>query len=201
MPRGAVFLDRDGTINEDPGYLSKIEQFIFLPQVVEGLKLLQELGFPLVVITNQSGIARRYFTPEDLDKVHNYMIEYLRKEGVELAGIYYCPHHPEKGLPEYVQSCSCRKPGAALLKKAAQELDLDLAASFMIGDKASDLGAGYNAGCQSILVLTGEGEKTLAKKAGWKEQPSHIAENLFQAACWVREQLGRGDNSGKEEIK
>lgn len=192
MPKRAVFLDRDGTINEDPGYLSKTEDFVFLPQGIEGLKILQELGYALVVVTNQSGIARGYFTLDDLEKVHDHMTKGLEEQGVKLDGIYYCPHHPEKGLPQYVEKCLCRKPGWALLERAAQELDLDLANSYMIGDKLSDLGAGWGAGCQSILVLTGEGEKTLAKKANWPKQPVLIAENLYQAACWIRRKNNNG---------
>lgn len=188
----AVFLDRDGTINEDPGYLSKIEQFIFLPQALAALKLLQEAGFALVVITNQSGIARGYFTLEDLDKVHGYMEECLAQEGIKLNGIYYCPHHPEKGLPQYLKQCACRKPGTALLEQAAQELGLDLAQSYMVGDKMSDIGAGSQAGCKTVLVLTGEGEKTLSKQATWKYQPSQVADNLYLAAQWILDDSGRG---------
>lgn len=191
LVKRAVFLDRDGTINEDPGYLSKIEQFIFLPQAVEALKLLQEAGFALVVITNQSGIARGYFTIEDLDKVHAYMGECLGSRGISLDGIYYCPHHPEKGLPQYVQSCTCRKPGSALLEQAAQELGIDLSQSYMVGDKMSDIGAGVRSGCKSILVLTGEGKKTWAKKENWQYQPSYVADNLYRAAEWILEDSGR----------
>lgn len=192
LAKRAVFLDRDGTINEDPGYLSKIEQFVFLPQGVEALKMLQDAGFALVIITNQSGIARGYFTLADLDKVHGYMEECLSQAGVNLAGIYYCPHHPEKGLAEYVQKCACRKPGIALLEQAAKELNLVLAQSYMVGDKMSDIGAGQQAGCKTVLVLTGEGQKTLAKKASWKYQPTEVAQNLYQAAQWILENSGRG---------
>lgn len=196
LTKKSVFLDRDGTINEDPGYLSKIEQFIFLPQALEALKALQEAGFALVVITNQSGIARGYFTVEDLDKVHNHMEELLSQAGIKLGGIYYCPHHPEKGLPEYVQQCSCRKPGIALLQKAAEELNLDLVQSYMVGDKLSDIGAGQQAGCKTVLVLTGEGKKTLAKKANWQYQPTEVAANLYQAAQWILEDSGREEDNG-----
>jgi len=191
MPKRAVFLDRDGTINLDPGYLKSIEEFVFLPQAVDGLKLLQEAGFCLVVITNQSGIARGYFTVEDLDKVHRYMEECLGRRGIILKGIYYCPHHPEKGNQPYVQKCNCRKPGTALLEQAARELGIDLARSYLVGDKMSDIGAGVAAGCQAVLVLTGEGEKTLAKSENWQYEPKFIADNLYGAACWILADSGR----------
>jgi len=196
MLKKAVFLDRDGTINEDSGYLSKPEQFIFLPQALEALAILRDCGFLLVLITNQSGIARGYFTVEDLELVHGHMCGLLQEKEIELAGIYYCPHHPQKGLSEYVQQCNCRKPGSALLQQAADELKIDLSSSYMIGDKASDLGAGWQAGCESILVLTGEGKKTFLQKDKWEKQPLYIAENLYQAALWLQESMGKEEKHG-----
>lgn len=148
----AVFLDRDGTIIEDPGYLSRPEQVRFLPGAIEGLRRMQEAGYLLVIITNQSGIARGYFTEEDLHLVHAHLIEQLKVQGISLAGIYYCPHHPEKGNPPYVKVCHCRKPESGLLERAAEELSLDLTSSWMIGDKKSDILAGKKAGCRTILI-------------------------------------------------
>ena len=173
----AVFLDRDGTIIEDPGYLSRPEQVRFLPGAIEGLKKMQEAGYLLVIITNQSGIARGYFTEDDLKKVHDYLTEQLNGQGINLTGIYYCPHHPEKGYPPYVKKCRCRKPGSALLERAAEELKIDLAASWMIGDKASDVLAGKRAGCRTVLI---------AGQAAADCQPDWLASDLEAAYLKIK---------------
>jgi len=124
MLKKTVFLDRDGTINEEVSYLHKAEDFRFLPGVVEGMKLLYEHGFQLVVITNQAGIGRGYYTEEDAERLHRYMREELKKEGIFLQGIYYCPHHLE-GLPPYNIDCSCRKPKAGLFYQAERDMILE----------------------------------------------------------------------------
>ncbi|MGM9571665.1 MAG: D-glycero-alpha-D-manno-heptose-1,7-bisphosphate 7-phosphatase [bacterium] len=173
----AVFLDRDGTIIEDPGYLSRPEQVRFLPGAIKGLKKMQEAGYLLVIITNQSGIARGYFTEDDLKKVHDYLTEQLARQGIDLAGIYYCPHHPEKGYPPYVKKCRCRKPGSALLERAAEELKINLAASWMIGDKASDILAGKRAGCRTVLI---------AGQAAADCQPDWLASDLEAAYLKIK---------------
>jgi len=156
--RRAVFLDRDGTINVEKEYLSRAEDFQLIPGVPQALKRLQEAGFLLVVVTNQSGIGRGYYDEAALEEVHRRMHRELAAYGVTIAACYFCPHHPQHGIGEYRAECSCRKPLPGMLLQAAEELDIDLAASFMIGDKSADVEAGLKAGCSPILVLTGYGE-------------------------------------------
>ncbi len=153
----AVFLDRDGTLNVEKDYLYRVEDFEFIPGVPEALKKLQEAGFLLVVVTNQSGVARGFYTLEDVEILHRHMRAELDKYGVTLDGIYVCPHHPEKGQPPFNIDCDCRKGKPGMLLQAAQELDIDLSQSFMVGDKLADIEAGTAAGCSSILVRTGYG--------------------------------------------
>ncbi|MFH1409354.1 MAG: D-glycero-beta-D-manno-heptose 1,7-bisphosphate 7-phosphatase [Nanoarchaeota archaeon] len=148
----AVFLDRDGTINRDSLYAYKIEDFVFLPGVKEGLKKLQALSFKLIVITSQSGIARGFYTEEDLEKVHAYMRSALEKEGVHLDAVYYCPHHPEAGNERYRKVCDCRKPKIGLFLEAKKRFDIDLKKSYMIGDRSKDMAAGKTAGCTTIYL-------------------------------------------------
>ncbi|MEW6533650.1 MAG: HAD family hydrolase [Thermodesulfobacteriota bacterium] len=147
-PRSAVFLDRDGVINvklSDNRYVARVPEFEFLPGVVEALSILRELGFILVVVTNQRGIAKGLMTAEDLDRVHKHMVEALGGKGVSLDAIYYCPH-------EEYENCACRKPKPGMLFDAARDLGLDLAASYMVGDSSSDMAAGRNAGTRTVCI-------------------------------------------------
>jgi len=155
--RRAVFLDRDGTINEEKEYLYRTEEFALLPGVAEAIRALNEAGFKVVVITNQSGIGRGYYGEEALRVLHAHMDADLAKHGAAVDAYYFCPHHPEHGTGPYRQECSCRKPLPGMLMTAAEDLQLDLSASFMIGDKISDMEAGLKAGCRPILVRTGYG--------------------------------------------
>jgi len=150
----AVFLDRDGTINVDKGYLWQKDEFEFLPGVPQALKRLKKAGFLLIVVTNQSGVARNYFQLEDVETLHRHMTQYLSHFGVTLDGIYVCPHHPsgQPGNP-YAIECSCRKGQPGMLLQAARDLNIDLKNSFMIGDKSSDMEAGSRAGCTSLRLI------------------------------------------------
>jgi histidinol-phosphate phosphatase family protein len=176
LKKAAVFLDRDGTINPDPGYLSDPDDFELFPRTGEGMRALAESGFTLVVISNQSGVARGLIKPAQLDEIHERMKAKLREEGVELAGIYYCPHHPD-------ERCSCRKPSPQLVYDAAGRLNLDLASSYFVGDMMSDIKTGKEAGLRTVLVVTGEGRKSVekAKKMG----VDYVAEDLLDAARWI----------------
>lgn len=155
--RRAVFLDRDGTINVEVQYLSDVAEFQFIPGVPWALKRLKEAGFLLVVVTNQSGIGRGYYDEAALDSIHRHMHADLASFGAAIDACYFCPHHPEHAVGEYLKECGCRKPLPGMLQQAAADLDIDLAASFMIGDKIADVEAGINAGCTSLMVLTGYG--------------------------------------------
>lgn len=155
--RRAAFLDRDGVLNEDHGYVYRSEDFQWLPGAVAAMQRLQEAGFALVVVTNQSGIARGLYTLADLDLLHDHMRAQLQPQGVALTGIYACPHHPEAVLPQYRLDCECRKPQPGMLLRAAREHGLDLAASCLFGDKASDIEAGRRAGVGRSWRVQGPG--------------------------------------------
>ncbi|ACS98443.1 D-glycero-beta-D-manno-heptose 1,7-bisphosphate 7-phosphatase [Aggregatibacter aphrophilus] len=153
----AVFLDRDGTLNIDYGYVHKIDDFHFIEGSIEALKKLKEMGYLLVLVTNQSGIARGYFSEQEFLQLTEWMDWSLADRDVDLDGIYYCPHHPEAKLAEFKQDCDCRKPKSGMLLQAIEELNIDPARSIMIGDKIEDLFAGQGAKIRTnILVRTGK---------------------------------------------
>lgn len=152
----AVFLDRDGTINEESSYLYRKEDCRFIPGALEAVATLVKAGFLVVVVTNQSGIARGYYSEADLNLLHRYMESEIVAAGGRIDAWYHCPHHPD--YPSAEGDCSCRKPLPGMLRTAADELGIDLVASWMIGDKLADIDAGSAAGCRSILVRTGYGE-------------------------------------------
>ena len=176
--RSAVFLDRDGTINEEVGYLHRIEDFRLLPGAAEGIRAINRLGFVTVMITNQAGIGRGYYTERDVARLHEHMLATLMALGARIDAVYYCPHHP-------ADQCACRKPAAGLFERAAHDLNLDLSASIAIGDKLSDLTPVKSLGGRTILVLTGYGYQELekAREAGW--EPDFVAADLFNAAQWI----------------
>lgn len=161
----AAFVDRDGVINEERHYVHRAADFVLLPGAAEGLRDLQAAGYRLVVVTNQAGIGRGLYTEADYQALTRHMHTVLAHEGVSLAGVYHCPHHPSHGLGAYRVHCDCRKPGPGMLRRAASELGLDLAGSAMIGDKRSDLDAGRAAGVGlCVLVASGHGS-TAADRA------------------------------------
>ena len=168
--RAAVFLDRDGTINEEVGYLDRMEKLQLIPGAAEAIRLINESGMKTVVVTNQSGVARGIFTESFVAETHARLGKMLRAEGASLDGIYYCPHHPTEGLGDYLRVCECRKPAPGLLLRAAAELHLDPARSYMVGDTLKDIEAGGRAGAQGILVRTGYGEEAAAE-LGPDEKP------------------------------
>lgn len=184
--RPAVFLDRDGTINEQMGYINHISRFHLLPGAAAGIRLLNEAGVPVVVVSNQSGLARGYFPPSLLDEVHVLMHELLARDGAHVDAVFFCPHHPEAKEEKYRSACDCRKPRPGMLLQAAAELALDLSRSFMVGDRWSDLKCAGNAGATPVLVLTGYGRGDLAHIGPQQQlQPAHVAENLLAAARWI----------------
>jgi D-glycero-D-manno-heptose 1,7-bisphosphate phosphatase len=153
----AVFLDRDGTINVEVQYLSKVEEFRLIPGVPYALQRLKDAGFLLVVVTNQSGIGRGLYDEAALSAIHDKMHEELATFGIAIDACYFCPHHPEHAVGDYRVDCACRKPLPGMLHEAARDLDIDLSRSFMVGDKLGDIEAGLNAGCRSLMVKTGYG--------------------------------------------
>lgn len=154
--RRAVFLDRDGTINQEREYLHRMEDFQFIPGVPQAIRLLNRAGFLVVVVTNQSGVGRGYYAEEDVEALHRFISRELAGSGGRIDAWLYCPHHPA-GRGGYAVSCSCRKPLPGMLLDAAERLGIDLASSYMVGDKLIDVEAGRAAGCSSILVRSGYG--------------------------------------------
>ena len=184
--RPAVFLDRDGTINEQMGYVNHLSRFHLLPGAARAIRGLNEAGLAVVVVTNQSGLARGYFPESLLEAVHAEMYRLLAQEGARLDGLYVCPHHPEAKEERFRLDCDCRKPRTGLLERAAAELGLDLGRSYMVGDRWSDLRCGAAVGATTVLVLTGYGRGDAAYVGpGQTVQPDHVAEDLEAAARWI----------------
>ena len=157
--RRAVFLDRDGTINVETSYLHKVEDFEFIPGAPEAIKKLKDAGFLVIVVSNQSGIARGYFDEDAVRILHHHIQNELKAIGTTIDAFYFCPHHPVKGIGDYKVVCECRKGSPGMLLQASEEHGVDLNKSFMVGDKLADIEAGQRAGCQPVLVMTGYGAK------------------------------------------
>jgi len=162
LPRSAVFLDRDGTINIEKDYLHRPEELEFIPGVPQAIRRLNDAGYLVIVVTNQSGVARGYFSLDDVTHLHAHMQRELEQVGAHVDGFYICPHHPEKGEGIYRVACDCRKGAPGMLLQAAHEYGIDTSRSFMIGDKPADIEAGRAAGCTPLLVLTGYGAESAA---------------------------------------
>lgn len=160
MGNSAIFLDRDGVLNEDPGFLHEIAKLRFYPGIIDSLMKLAESQFKIIIITNQPGIGRGFFSESEYKKFEKKYLERLNEESkgrIRIDGIYHCPHHPEKGIGEYKVKCTCRKPEPGMLLDAGKDYDVDFGTSYMVGDKRSDIQAGVSAGCKTILVKTGCG--------------------------------------------
>jgi len=180
MANRAVFVDRDGTINVNYGYISSPDEFKMYPNVAKGLRLLHEKGFKIIVITNQSGIARGYFSKEKLDVIHNKMKDELSQENVEVDAIYFCPHHPD-------EKCNCRKPQPGLLQQAIKDFDIDIGKSFFIGDRMLDVEAGRKVGCKTVLIP--EDKKLVEKEMRESnEEPDYIGDDFYTGALWITEE-------------
>lgn len=178
------FLDRDGVLIEERHYLGDPEGVVLLPGVPDALKRLKGLGYCLAVVSNQSGVARGFFSEDDLKKVDERLKNLLEKEGVRLDAMRYCPHHPSGTVEAYACECVCRKPEPGMLLSIAREFRADIAASVMIGDKVSDLEAGKRAGCRlSILVLTGHGKKESANLDPQYPKAATLADAVGMLTC------------------
>jgi D-glycero-D-manno-heptose 1,7-bisphosphate phosphatase len=180
MSNKAVFLDKDGTLIKNVPYNVNPKHIQIYPEAFDALHTLHQAGFLLVVVSNQSGVARGYFKEDDLQKVKEHIQAEIRANaGVPLAGFYYCPHHPDGTIPRYSIDCACRKPKPGLLFRAAEELDIDLKHSWMVGDILNDVEAGNQAGCATVLIDNGnETEWFLSHE----RQPDFIVTNLYEAA-------------------
>ena len=189
MKRPAVFIDRDGTINEQMGYVNHISRFVLLPGTAEGIRLLNRHQYLAIIVSNQSGVARGYFPMELIDRVHAHMKDLLAKEGANIDGIFFCPHYPRGIVPEYSVECDCRKPGTGLVQKACESFDIDMKNSYVIGDRCSDIELAERSNLQGIMVKTGYGlgdiEYVLPQKPF---KPMHIARDFLHAVRWIIEQ-------------
>lgn len=188
MMQPAVFLDRDGTLVEEVGYLDRLERLAFYPWSIDAVRLLNRAGLQVVVISNQAGIARGIFEERAVGVAHQFISERLAAAGATIAGYYYCPHHPEAPLPAYRRDCDCRKPRPGLVRRAERELGLDLPRSFVVGDRWTDVQVANAVGARAILVRTGYGGSEATR------QPSDVrvdvvAANLMEATVWILRQL------------
>lgn len=189
MPTPAVFLDRDGTLVEEVGYIDRLDRIALFPWSLDSVRLLHRAGFRVVVITNQAGVARGYFGEEFVRQAHEHLDALIRAAGGEVAGYYYCPHHPDASVPEYRGSCECRKPAPGLFLRAAREHSIDLARSFAVGDRWTDVEAGARAGVRTVLVLSGYGSVEAATKAS-TVSADFQADTLIDATTWILRQRG-----------
>lgn len=175
MAQGAVFLDRDGTINEDTGYVSDPEDLVLLAGAPEAIKRLNQEGIKVIVVSNQSGVGRGYFTESDVRAVNERLEKLLLLDGARLDGIYYCPHRPDEG-------CPCRKPEVGLIERAAVEHGIDPERSFVVGDKTDDVYMAKRAGAKAVLVLTGKGAE---EKERLDKDPDFVARDILDAVTWI----------------
>jgi D-glycero-D-manno-heptose 1,7-bisphosphate phosphatase len=186
MINRAIFLDRDGTLNEEDGYIASAERFRLYSFAAEALRLINQSDLKAIVLTNQSGVARDYFTETALIEIHELMLETLRLQGARIDAIYYCAHHPDYGSPPYRLDCDCRKPRPGLAEKAARDFDLDLKRCYVIGDRYRDIETAYAVGARGVLVMTGYGrEEYETRRREWPRQPDYVAEDLLEAVKWI----------------
>jgi D-glycero-D-manno-heptose 1,7-bisphosphate phosphatase len=177
--RPAVFLDRDGTLIEEVGYLNHVSRFRMFPFVPEAIRRFNKVGLPVIVISNQSGVGRGYFPESFVKIIHNLMSEQLGAKDAHIDGFYYCPHVSADG-------CDCRKPKPGMLDRAARERSLDLARSFVVGDRHVDMELAHRVGARGVFVRTGYGEGELAwHGANWPRQPEYVANDLTEATDWI----------------
>ena len=185
-----VFLDRDGTLNEEVGYVNHLNRMKLYPWATEAVRKLNHAGVPVIVVTNQSGVARGYFTEDLVNAVHKEIATQLASHGAHIDAFYYCPHHPDAPLPGYREQCQCRKPATGMVDQAARRFHIDPASSYVVGDSYRDMRLGFNIGAQTILVMTGYGlgEFEYHRKQ-WPRQPHFMAENLLEAATKILEDM------------
>ncbi len=177
----AIFLDRDGTINVEKNYLYKITEFEFLPGVIEALKLFQSHGFLLIIITNQSGIARGYYTEEQYHVLNNWMLEELKKNDVNIDAVYYCPHHSEAKIEKYCKNCSGRKPKLGMYERAVEDFNIDLSHSYVIGDKIRDCAICKTTECHGYLIAKNENSSVIEGVKMGNYERVEYAEDILDA--------------------
>lgn len=186
----AVFLDRDGTMIRDVGYLSRREDVTWYPWTIEAVRLLGRAGFTVCVTTNQGGIGLGFYDEAFLRSLHEDMSATLAQAGANVDGWYYCPHHPDAIIDSLRVDCDCRKPRPGMIRQAAQEHPIDLSQSFVIGDKIADVGLATAVGARAVLVRTGYGAAEVKRHSGNVPGTSHVAETLLEAVSWILFETG-----------
>jgi len=185
LSRPAVFLDRDGTISEDVGYLNDVSQFRMFPFAAGAIQRLNDANLPVIVVTNQSGVGRGFFDEASVHAVHEEMTQQLAAAGAHLTAIYYCPHTSD-------DDCECRKPKPGMIRQAAHEHGVDLARSFVVGDRYGDVELAQASGGRGVLVRTGYGEEDLRSSGTeWARQPDFVADDLVSAVEWILRTVGQ----------
>jgi len=186
MKKPAVFIDRDGTINEQLGYINHLSRFVILPGVSEAVRLLNKNDWWAIIVSNQGGVARGYYPMELVDEIHAFLKSSLKEQGATIDGIFFCPHHPAGVLPEYNGECDCRKPRTGLIDKARQVFDIDMSSSYVVGDRHVDIELASRLNLKGVLVKTGYGlgeiEYIIPQK---RLKPHHVAEDLLDAVKWI----------------
>ena len=193
--KAAVFLDRDGTINEEAGYINHIDRFRIFPWTAAAVRLINDAGLAAVLVTNQSGIARGYFPETLVQEVHTRLQAELAQSGARLDAVYYCPHHPDGKLEAFRQTCGCRKPAPGMLHRAAADLDIDLSTSFVVSDRYQDLVMGFQTGVRGVLVMSGYGKGEYHyHRNSWPRQPDRVSHDLLDAVKWIVDQPRSGSS-------
>ena len=180
----AVFLDRDGTIIEEFGYLNRLDRVVFFPWSIDAIRALNAAGFRVIVVTNQAGVARGYYDEAFVRATHALIDQRVRAGRAYIDAYYYCPHHPEGRVDEYRAACECRKPSPGMIRRAEREFGIDPARSFVVGDRWLDVEFGRAAGARSILVRTGYGLNEEARPDD-AVRPDLVADNLMEAVAWI----------------
>ena len=194
--RPAIFLDRDGTITDEVGYINHISRAQMFPWAPEAIRRLKSTGLPVIVVTNQSGVGRGYFTEELVNQVHHKLQNELAAEDTKLDAFFYCPHHPTAVVEAYRQECRCRKPLTGMADEAAERFGLDLSASYVVGDTYRDMQMGFNIGARTVLLMTGYGRGEYEyHRDRWSRMPDLIAENLLEATEQILEELEASTNA------
>jgi D-glycero-D-manno-heptose 1,7-bisphosphate phosphatase len=187
----AVFLDRDGTVIEEVGYLNRLDRVAFFPWSVDAIRVLNQAGFLVVIVTNQAGVARGYFDEALVGQTHALIDRRVREGGARIDAYYYCPHHPDAAVEAYREACDCRKPKPGMIHRAAREHAIDVARSFVVGDRWLDVRMGQAAGAKTVLVRTGYGLEEEAQPDG--AAADAVADNLMDASAWIIRQRRSGD--------
>ena len=181
-----IFLDRDGTINKEDGYITRVDQLHLYEGAVPALKLLNSMGYRIVVVSNQAGVAKALLTEQALREINSALLSMLKAQGVLIDALYYCPHHPDAVVPEYKKVCECRKPNTGMIRRAELELQVTARSAYMIGDKLTDIELAVNFGGKGILLMTGYGSVEIKKLDPHKHKPVYIAQDILDAVQWIQ---------------